>query len=78
MWLTSDLFCGAFLIARGNEIIGIEPTNQTGRLAFVISPREGFSDDLKAWGCNAVVGIKDFLDAVYWLKAVMREGAIAP
>jgi hypothetical protein len=77
-WLTTDLFCGAFLMARGNEIIGIEPTNQTGRLAFVISPRKGFNDDLNAWDSNSAVEIRDFLDGVYWLKALMREGAIAP
>src|SRR6185437_3509392 len=47
-WFSSYLFCAAFLVARGNEIIGIEPTNQGGRWAFAIEPHDGFDDDLRA------------------------------
>jgi len=72
-WFSSDLFCAAFLVARGNEIIGIEPTNQGGRWAFAIEPHDGFDDDLRAWSSNSPMGIRDFLDSVYRLKAMMRE-----
>jgi hypothetical protein len=73
MWLVADLYCASFLFARGNSCVGIEPTAQRGRHVFVISPRDAFADDLAAWSANAAVPVRDFLDGVYFLKALVRE-----
>lgn len=71
-WLVSDLYTAAFLVASGNEVVEIEPTSQTGRHAFVIEPGPRFPDDYEAFASNAPIRIRDFIDAAYRLKGMLR------
>jgi hypothetical protein len=71
-WLTSDLYAAGFFVARGSECVGVEPTSEQGRYAFVISPREGFGEDIEDWCSNGLVGVREFLDGVYLVKSLLR------
>jgi hypothetical protein len=72
-WIVSDTYFAGFLIARGNQIIGVEASGQTGRLVFVISPRADFHEDVQDWHANAPIPVKDFLDGFYAAKKALRE-----
>jgi hypothetical protein len=71
-WIISDLYGAGFFVARGNECIGIEPTGQSGRYAFLISPRDAFAEDIEDWCSNGIVRVRDFLDSVYLVKSLLR------
>ena len=72
-WLTSDLYAAGFFVARGSECVGVEHTSEHGRVAFVISPREAFTEDIEDWCSNATVLVREFLDSVYLVKSLLRE-----
>jgi hypothetical protein len=71
-WLTSDLYAAGFLVARGSKCLGVEPTSEKERYAFVISPREAFTEDIEDWCSNGIVCVREFLDAVYLVKSLIR------
>ena len=71
-WLTSDLYAAGFFVARGSECVGVEPTGEHGRMAFVISPREAFTEDIEDWCSNGTVPVREFLDSVYLVKSLLR------
>jgi hypothetical protein len=73
-WLVSDLYAAAYLVACGNEVVEIEPTAQSGRFAFVIEPGLRFQDDYEAFASNAPIRVRDFIDAAYLLKGMLRSG----
>lgn len=75
-WIISDLYACAFLIARGNELVGIEPNGQSKRLSFVICAGREFAADHAAFASNCPIPIRDFLDAVYLVKEKMREATV--
>jgi hypothetical protein len=72
-WLTSDLYAAGFFVARGSECVGVEPTGEHGRMAFVIFPRESFTEDIEDWCSNGTVPVREFLDSVYLVKSLLRE-----
>jgi hypothetical protein len=71
-WLVSDLYAAGFFVARGSECVGVEPTNEKKRMAFVISPREAFTEDIEDWCSNATVRVREFLEGVYLVKSLIR------
>jgi len=71
-WMVSDLYTASFFIARGNTLVDVETTSDSRRLAFVIQPRDDFSCDLDAWRSNAVIPVRDFIDALHIAKHAMR------
>lgn len=73
LWVVSDLYCAAFLVASGNEPISVEATFQDRRYAFVIAPEPHFEHDCEAWTSNSPIRVRDFLDAVYQLKGMIRS-----
>src|ERR1700678_3916825 len=72
-WLTSDLYAAGFFVARGSECVGVEPTSEQGRYAFVISPREEFADDVEDWCLDGIILVQEFLAGVYAMKSLLRE-----
>jgi hypothetical protein len=71
LWAISDLYCAGFLIARGAEVTGIEPTSRPGRYIFLLSGN--LSADFDAWTANSEVRGRDFVDALHQLKGLLRE-----
>jgi hypothetical protein len=71
-WLVSDLYAAGFFVARGSECVGVEPTSEKKRMAFVIAPREAFTEDIEDWCSNATVRVREFLEGVYLVKSLLR------
>jgi hypothetical protein len=61
----ADLYHAAFFVARGHQIVGLEPQNRPGRFDLLIAPGETFARDVGDWNRNVPVPILDFLNALY-------------
>lgn len=71
-WIITDLYAAGFFVARGSQCVGVEPTSEKERYAFVISPRDAFTEDIEDWCSNGIVCVRDFLDGVYLVKSMLR------
>ena len=72
-WIVSDMYAAAFFLARGNEIVAVEPTADRARKVFVICARREFFSDREAFESNSPIPVRDFLDAVYRVKQKINE-----
>lgn len=72
-WLFSNTLGTAFFVARGNRCVGTAPMEDKTKLAFVISPRAEFLQDLHDWHANGSVGVRDLQRSFAFVKGLLRS-----
>jgi hypothetical protein len=66
---TTDLNLGAFLLARGHKLTGVEKLRDGRRAMFVFATG---SEDVEKFFTNEPVGARDFASAMKTLKAALH------
>jgi hypothetical protein len=67
---TPDLYQCSFLVARGRRVLRVRHDD---RYRFVFEQTTDLDKDLADFHSNAQVGVRDFVSAMYSVKAMMRE-----
>lgn len=69
----SDLYCAAFLIARGQTLTDVLPLYEGKRSGFIFKASETLAADCNAFSANAEIAVRDFLDGIYEVKRILRK-----